>query len=84
MLGHGGEEISDDENRIYTWYYAKTRDSSSISAQSSDKDTSTDLNSSKFDFKLGIDIVHCNGKGNRVAVVYKGASAKGLLHTIRL
>ena len=31
-----------------------------------------------------MDLVYCNRKGNKIAVVYEGASANFLLHTIRL
>ena len=84
VFGHEGEDISDDDNPIYSLYCAETRDSSYISAQSSNKYTSPDPNSSQFDFNLGMDLVYFDGKGNNLAVVYEGASANGLLHTIRL
>ena len=84
MLGHKGEEISDDDKPIYTWYCSETRDSSSVSAQSSDKDTSPNSNSSQFTFKLGMYLVYHDVKGNKIVVVYGGASAKCLLHTICL
>ena len=84
IIGHEGEDISYDENPIYTWYCIDTRDSSSILDHSSDKITSPDSNSPQFDFKLGMDLVYCNGKGNNVVVIYEVSSASGLLHTIRL
>ena len=84
VFGHEGEDISDDDNPIYTLYCAETRDSSSISAQSSNKDTSPDSNSSQFEFKLGMDLVYRDGKGNNTAVFYKRASDNGLIHTMRI
>ena len=37
-----------------------------------------------FDFKLGMNIVYRDGKGNNVTIVYEGYRANGLLHNIRL
>ena len=84
ILDHKREEISDDENPIYTWYCAYTRDSSLISAHSRNKETSPDSNSSQFEFKLGMDLVYRDGKGNNTAVFYKRASDNGLIHTMRI
>ena len=36
------------------------------------------------EFQLGMDLKYCDGKGNIVVVVYEGASADSLTHTIRL
>ena len=35
-------------------------------------------------FQLDMDLIYCNGEGNIVPVVYKGASANGLLDIIHI
>ncbi|KAL7532041.1 hypothetical protein ACHAXR_004390 [Thalassiosira sp. AJA248-18] len=89
MLGHEGAV---EENPIYQWYCPETCDSVTPSKVSENSDSNPDPNpdsstrsdSTQFDFKLGMDLVYRDGKGNNVTAVYEGASADGLTHTVHL
>ena len=61
------------------WYCPETVDSTIKSSAHCDDEPLT-----KIEFQLGMDLVYRDGKGNNEAVVYEGASADGLSHTIRL
>lgn len=82
MLGPEGD--IEDENPIHQWYCPETCDTVASSKASNDTDARPESNSSQFDFKLGMDLVYRDGKGNNVTAVYEGASADGLTHTVRL
>ena len=47
------------------------------------KDTCPDSNQSQFDFKLCMDLVYHDGKGNNTALVYEGAISNSPTYTIR-
>ena len=83
MLGPEGEQDK-NENPIYQWYCPETCDSITPSQESDNTDTNPKLNSKQFDFKLGMDLVYRDGKGNNATVVYEGASSDTLTHTVRL
>ena len=76
------ERAFKDENPIHQWYSPETNDTAICSKAPPDPDDIP--NSSQFDFKLGMDLVYRDGKGNNVTAVYEGASTDGLTHTVRL
>ena len=71
-----------DKDPIHQWYIPGLNDTIIFPRVPPESDDNP--NSSQFDFKLGMDLVYRCGKGNNVTAVYKGASADGLTHTVRL
>ena len=79
-----GPKRDNEENPSYQRYCPMTCDSITPLQASKDKDSNSTTNTKSFDFILGIDLVYQDGKGNNITVVYKGASADKLTHTVRL
>ena len=76
------------ENNIYQWYCPAAEDTSDPSRKvtwnESTKSPAIDLSKKSIDFQIVMNLLYCCGNKESETVVYKGASADGLLHTIRL
>ena len=71
-----------DENPLHQLYRPET--TATVICPKAIPDLNDNPNFSQFDFKLGMDLVYRDGKGNNVAAVYERASADELTHTVRL
>ena len=81
MIGTKGDH---GENCIPEWYCPETCDSVLSSQSSKDIASTSTSNSTLFDFVLGMYLVYRYGKGQNITVVYEGASADNLTHTVHL
>ena len=76
------------ENNIYQWYCPAAEDTSDPSRKvkwnESTKSPEIDQSKKLIDFQLGMNLLYFCGNKENETVVYEGASADGLLHTIPL
>ena len=76
------------ENNIYQWYCPAAVDTSEpsrkVTRNESTKPSTIDQSKKPIEFQLGMNLLYWCGKKESETVVYDGASADGLLHTIRL
>ena len=76
------------ENNIYKWYCLAAEETSDLSRKAtwneSTKSPAMDQSKKSIDFQLRMNMLYFCGNKESETVFYKGASADGLLHTIRL
>ena len=76
------------ENNIYQWYWPAAEDTSEPSRKvtwnESTKSPEIDQSKKSDDFQLSMNLLYYCGNEENETVVYEGAIADGLLHTIRL
>ena len=78
--GDSSENV--EENPGYQWYCPET--SGTPVTNSTKNRPNNKPHKTHIDFELGMDLNYVDGKGNKVPCVYEGASASGLVHTVRL
>ena len=78
----------EENNNLYQWYCPTAVDTSDpsmkVSWNESTKPPAIDKSNKSIDFQLGMNLLYCCGNEENETLVYKGASADGLLHIIRL
>ena len=75
-------------NNIYQWYCPAAKETSDPSRKAtwneSTKSPAIDQSKKSIDFQIGMNLLYCCGNEENETVFYKGASADGILHIIRL